>query len=79
MNSSVQQGRHRTGMLRRVRIAGVLCAVGGAGWFANALLASAISRPNSVAFFVTEVLCTLIQLLLLIGVVGLALSGVASG
>jgi len=79
MNSSVQQGRHRTGMLGRVRVAGVFCAVGGAGWFANALLASAISRPNSAAFVVTEVLWTLIQLLLLIGVVGLALSGVASG
>ncbi len=46
---------------------------------ANALLASAISRPNSAAFVITEVLWTLIQLLLLFGVVGLALSGVMSG
>lgn len=73
------QGTRRIRMLGRVRAAGVLCAVGGAGWFANAFLASAISRPSSAAFVITEVLWTLIQLLLLIGVVGLALSDVASG
>jgi hypothetical protein len=66
-------------MLRKVRTAGVLCAVGGAGWLANALLAAAISGPNSAAFVITEVLWTIIQLLLLIGVIGLALSGVVSG
>jgi hypothetical protein len=76
--TSVQstRGTRRVG---RVRAAGVLCAVGGAGWLANALLASAISRPNSAAFIITEVLWTLIQLLLLIGVLGLAFSGVAWG
>ena len=46
---------------------------------ANALLAAAISGPNSAAFVITEVLWTIIQLLLLIGVIGLALSGVVSG
>ena len=75
----MKQGRHRTGLLGRFRVAGVLCAVGGAGWLANALLAAAISRPNNAAFVVTEVLWTTIQLLLLIGVIGLALSGVVSG
>ncbi len=78
MNSSVP-GTTNIPMLREVRIAGVLCAVGGACWVANALLAAAISRPNSAAFVVTEVLWTTIQLLLLIGVIGLALSGVVSG
>ena len=79
MNSSVQQGTRRIRRLSRVWTAGVLCTIGGAGWFVNALLAAAISRPNSAAFVITEVLWTLIQLLLLIGVVGLALSGVAWG
>src|ERR687896_781035 len=76
--NSVQstRGTRRVG---RVRAAGVLCTIGGAGWFVNALLAAAISRPNSAAFVITEVLWILIQLLLLIGVLGLALSGVASG
>ena len=73
------QGARRIRMLGGVRAAGVLCAVGGAGWVANALLASAISQPHSVAFTITEVLWIIVQLLLLIGVVGLALSGVASG
>ena len=78
MNSSVP-GTTNIPVLRKVRTAGVLCAVGGAGWLANALLAAAISSPNSAAFVITEVLWTIIQLLLLIGVIGLALSGVVSG
>jgi len=78
MNSSVP-GTTNIPVLRKVRTAGVLCAVGGAGWLANALLAAAISGPNSAAFVITEVLWTIIQLLLLIGVIGLALSGVVSG
>jgi hypothetical protein len=73
------QGARRIRMLGGVRAAGVLCAVGGAGWVANALLASAISQPHSVAFTITEVLWIIVQLLLLIGVVGLALSDAASG
>jgi hypothetical protein len=77
MNSG--QSTRGTRRVGRVRAAGVLFTIGGAGWFVNALLAAAISRPNSAAFVITEVLWTLIQLLLLIGVVGLALSGVASG
>ena len=78
MNSSVP-GTTNIPMLRKVRTAGVLCAVGGAGWLANALLAAAISGPNSAALVITEVLWTIIQLLLLIGVIGLALSGVVWG
>ncbi|MDQ3286223.1 MAG: hypothetical protein M3P92_11100, partial [Actinomycetota bacterium] len=78
MNSSVP-GTANILILRKVRTAGVLCAVGGAGWLANALLGAAISRPNSAAFVITEVLWTIIQVLLLIGVIGLALSGVVSG
>jgi hypothetical protein len=78
MNSSVP-GTTNIPVVRKVRTAGVLCAVGGAGWLANALLAAAISGPNSAAFVITEVLWTIIQLLLLIGVIGLALSGVVSG
>lgn len=73
------QGARRIRILGGVRAAGVLCAVGGAGWLANALLASAISQPHSVAFTITEVLWIIVQLLLLIGVVGLALSDAASG
>jgi hypothetical protein len=78
MNSSVP-GTTNILIPRKVRTAGVLCAVGGAGWLANALLGAAISRPNSAAFVITEVLWTIIQVLLLIGVIGLALSGVVSG
>jgi hypothetical protein len=67
-------------MLGKIRIAGVLCTLGGVGWVANALLTFVISPPNnSGAFVITEVLWMIIQLVLLVGVVGLALSGVVSG
>ena len=74
------QGSPNTPILGKIRIAGVLCTVGGIGWVANALLTDVISPPNnSGAFVITEVLWIVIQLLLLLGVVGLALSGVVSG
>jgi hypothetical protein len=74
------QGSPNTPILGKIRIAGVLCTVGGIGWVANALLTDVISPPNnSGAFVITEVLWIVIQLLLLVGVVGLALSGVVSG
>ena len=74
------QGSPNTALLGKIRIAGVLCIVGGIGWVANALLTDVISPPNnSGAFVITEVLWIVIQLLLLVGVIGLALSGVVSG
>ena len=74
------QGSPNTPILGKIRIAGVLCTVGGIGWVANALLTDVISPPNnSGAFVITEVLWIVIQLLLLVGVVALALSGVVSG
>ena len=67
-------------MLGKIRIAGVLCTLGGVGWVANTLLTFVISPSNnSEAFVITEVLWMIIQLVLLVGVVGLALSGVVSG
>ena len=74
------QGSPNTPILGKIRIAGVLCTVGGIGWVANASPTDVISPPNnSGAFVITEVLWIVIQLLLLVGVVGLALSGVVSG
>lgn len=78
MNSSVQ-GTTNTPTLRKVRIAGALCAVGGAGWLVTGLLSSAISRPHSVAYSLMQVPWLIVQLLLLVGVVGLVFSGVMSG
>ncbi len=62
-----------------VRTAGVLCAVGGAGWLVNGLLSLVIYQPVGTAHAITEVFWVVIQSLLLIGVVGLALSGAAPG
>src|SRR5215204_1716413 len=73
------QGTTNTPMLGKVRTAGALCAVGGAGWLVTGLLASAISRPHSVAYALMQVPWIIVQLLLLVGVVGLAFSGSASG
>jgi hypothetical protein len=73
------QGTTNTPMLGKVRTAGALCAVGGAGWLATGLLSSAISRPHSVAYALMQVPWFVVQLLLLVGVVGLAFSGAASG
>ena len=63
----------------KVRTAGVLCAVGGAGWLANGVLSLVISQPVGTAFVIAEVFWIVIQSLLLIGVGGLALSGAAPG
>lgn len=73
------QSLERTRSPGMVRIAGVLCAVGGAGWLVNGLWASAMGSPEGAAFVVAEVLWIVIQSLLLIGVIGLALSGAAPG
>jgi hypothetical protein len=73
------QGTTNTPMLGKVRTAGALCAVGGAGWLVTGLLASAISRPHSVAYALMQVPWIIVQLLLLVGVIGLAFSGAVSG
>ena len=66
-------------MFGKVRIAGALCAVGGAGWVVTGLLSSVISRPHTVAYALMQVPFIIVQLLLLVGVVGFAFSGAASG
>ena len=73
------QSMERTPTLGKVRTAGVLCAVGGAGWLVNGMVSLVLSQPTGAAFAISEVLWIIIQSLLLIGVVGLALSGVAPG
>src|SRR5215212_1884395 len=78
MNSSVQ-GTTNTPMLGKVRTAGALCAIGGAGWLVTGLLSSAISRPHSVAYALMRVPWIIVQVLLLVGVLGLAFSGAVSG
>ena len=77
--NSIVHGTTNTPMLRKVRIAGALCAVGGAGWVVTSLLSSVISQPHSVAYALLQVPWTIVQVLLLVGVVGLAFSGVTSG
>ncbi len=73
------QSTERTGPLSKVRTAGVLCAVGGAGWLVNGVVSLVLSQPSGAAFAISEVLWIVIHVLLLIGVVGLALSGTAPG
>jgi hypothetical protein len=73
------QGTTNTLMLGKVRIAGVLCTVGGAGWLVNGVLSSVISQSSVMVLAIADVFWVGIQALLLIGVVGLALSGVAPG
>ncbi|MBA4116976.1 MAG: hypothetical protein H0X71_11220 [Rubrobacter sp.] len=63
----------------KVRTAGVICAVGGAGWLVNGVLSLVIIQPVGPALVISEVFWIVIQSLLLIGVVGLALSGAAPG
>lgn len=63
----------------KVRTAGVLCAAGGAGWLVNGVLSLVIIQPVGTALVISEVFWIVIQSLLLIGVVGLALSGAAPG
>jgi hypothetical protein len=70
-------GHNRT--LGKVRAAGALCAVGGAGWVLTGVLASALGQPHTVAYALLEVPWIIVDLLLLVGVVGLAFSGTAAG
>ncbi len=73
------QGTTSSPTLGKVRTAGALCAVGGAGWLVTGLLSSVISRPHTVAYALMQVPWIIVQVLLLVGVVGLAFSGAASG
>ena len=73
------QSMERTRMFSNVRTAGVLCAVGGAGWLVNGVVSLVLSQPSGAAFAISEVFWIGIHVLLLIGVVGLALLGVAPG
>ena len=77
MESVQSPGRART--LGGVRVAGLLCAVGGAGWLVNGLGFLVMSQPDGAAFIVAQVAWIVVQSLLLIGVVGLVLSGAAPG
>jgi hypothetical protein len=62
-----------------VQTAGVLCAVGGAGWLVDGVVSSAVIQSGGATFVVWEVSWILVQSLLLIGVAGLAFSGAAPG
>jgi hypothetical protein len=62
-----------------VQTAGVLCAVGGAGWLVDSVVSSAVIQSGGATFVVWEVSWILVQSLLLIGVAGLAFSGAAPG
>ncbi len=73
------QSPERARTLGGVRIAGLLCALGGAGWLVNGLGFLVMSQPDGSAFVVSQVAWILVQSLLLIGVAGLAFSGAAPG
>lgn len=73
------QSMEQTRILSKVRTAGLLCAVGGAGWLVNGIGSLELSQPNGTGLAIWGVFWIVIQSLLLIGVVGLALSGVAPG
>ena len=71
-------------------MAGVLCAVGGASWLVNGMVNGVvslvtsqpygvISPPYGMVFAIADIFWVVIQSLLLIGVVGLVLSGAAPG
>lgn len=62
-----------------IRTAGLLCAIGGAGWLASGLVLSAAGPLDGTAFAVSQAIWFLVQILLLVGVLGLAFSGAASG
>ncbi len=76
---NVQSGVGHNRTPGKVRTAGALCAAGGAGWVVTGVLASAIGRPHTVAYALLQVPWIIVELLLLVGVVGLAFSGAASG
>ncbi len=63
----------------QVRTAGVLCVAGAVGWLVTGSVSSVVGQLGGTAFVVWEVAWILVQSLLLVGVVGLALSGAASG
>lgn len=73
------QSPERARTLGGVRIAGLLCALGGVGWLVNGLGFLVMSQPDGSAFVVSQVAWILVQSLLLIGVAGLAFSGAAPG
>jgi hypothetical protein len=84
------QSLERTRRLGKVQTAGVLCAVDGAGWLVNGMVNGVvslvtsqpygvISQPYGMVFAIADIFWVVIQSLLLIGVVGLALSGAAPG
>ena len=73
------QRMERTRTLSKVQTAGVLCAVGGAGWLVNGVVSLVLGQLSGAAFAISEVFWIGIHVLLLIGVVGLALLGVAPG
>lgn len=62
-----------------VRTAGVLCVAGAAGWLVTGSVTTVTGELDGAAFAVWEGAWILVQSLLLVGVVGLALSGAAPG
>lgn len=73
------QGLGRTRTLGGVRTAGLLCAMGGAGWLVSGLVLVSLGRLDAAGFVVSQVGWILVQSLLLIGVIGVALSGAVPG
>lgn len=73
------QSVERVPALGGVRTAGVLCAVGGAGWLAIGFVSEVILQPTGTGYAASQMVWILVQTLLLVGVIGLALSGAASG
>lgn len=77
MESVQSPGRAWT--LGGVRTAGLLCAIGGAAWLASGLVLSVAGQLDGAAFVASQAAWILVQILLLVGVAGLALSGAAPG
>lgn len=77
MENVQSQGRLST--LGGVRAAGLLCAIGGAGWLVVGLVSEVVFQPSGAGYAVSQVAWFLVQSLLLIGVLGLAFSGAVSG
>lgn len=72
-------GSGRVRALGRVRVAGLLCVAGAAGWLVTGSVSPMVGRWGGAAFAVWEAAWIVVQSLLLVGVVGLALSGAAPG
>ena len=77
MDSVQGLGRART--LDGVRTAGLLCAIGGGGWLAIGVVSEVVFPPTGTGYAISQMFWILVQTLLLIGVIGLALSGAAPG